>query len=113
MVDERGMYVCCPRGATAMICRDLRTVGAFPLASELALRPVRRLTDDVPDGVPLTQAVAAAGLADPRITDPRALVGDHCRCHPRSDCSRPSMIPVWCAPRQDRVRSGQRRPRSS
>ena len=75
MVDERGMYVCCPRGATAMICRDLRTVGAFPLASELALRPVRRLTDDVPDGVPLAQAVAAAGLADPRITDPRALVG--------------------------------------
>jgi ribosomal protein S18 acetylase RimI-like enzyme len=67
--------------ATAMICRELRTVPAFPLPSELALRPVRRLTDDAPDGVPLTQAVAAAGLADQRITDLRALA-DYLRSLP-------------------------------
>lgn len=67
--------------ATAMICRDLRTVRAFPLPSELALRPVRRRADDVPDGVPLTQAVATARLADPRITEPHALV-DYLRSLP-------------------------------
>jgi ribosomal protein S18 acetylase RimI-like enzyme len=60
--------------ATAMICRDLRTVPALALPRELALRRVRRLTDDAPDGVPLTQAVATAGLADPGITDLQALV---------------------------------------
>ena len=93
-----------------MICRDLRTVPAFPVPSALALRPVHRPADDPPEGVPLTQAVATAGLADPGITDQQALVDYLGRCHPRSDCSRPSTMPVWCAPRQDRVRSGQRRP---
>jgi GNAT superfamily N-acetyltransferase len=60
--------------ATAMICRDLGTVPAFARPSELALRPVRRLSDDAPDGVPLAQAIATAALADPGITDPQALV---------------------------------------
>lgn len=59
---------------TAMSCRDLRTVPAVPLPSELALRPVRRLADDAPDGASLTDAVAAARRADPEITDPQALV---------------------------------------
>jgi ribosomal protein S18 acetylase RimI-like enzyme len=62
-----------PDRATAMICRDLRTVPAVPLPSELTLRPVRRLAEDAPGGVPLTQAVAAAGRADPGIDDPPAL----------------------------------------
>lgn len=58
---------------TAMVCRDLQTVPAVSLSRELTIRPVRRLADDPPDGVPLTDAVAAAALADPRITDPTAL----------------------------------------
>jgi GNAT superfamily N-acetyltransferase len=64
--------------ATAMVCRDLRAVPAVPLPGELTLRPVRRLADDAPDGVPLTRAVAAARRADPGITDPQALA-DHLR----------------------------------
>jgi ribosomal protein S18 acetylase RimI-like enzyme len=67
--------------ATAMICRDLHTVPPVPLASELTLRSVRRLADDAPDGVPLTQAVAAARRADPGITDPQALA-DYLRSLP-------------------------------
>ena len=58
---------------TAMSCRDLQTVPAVSLPGELTLRPVRRLADDTANGVPLKDAVAAACLADPRITDPRAL----------------------------------------
>lgn len=55
---------------TAMICRDLRTVPATTLPSELTLRPVRRLAGDRPDGVPLEDAVSAALVADPAIDDP-------------------------------------------
>jgi GNAT superfamily N-acetyltransferase len=54
---------------TAMALRDLRTVPEIMLPGELTLRPVRRLADDAPDGVPLEHAVAAAALADPRIDD--------------------------------------------
>jgi ribosomal protein S18 acetylase RimI-like enzyme len=70
-----------PDTATAMICRDLDTVPAVPLSSELALRSVRRLGEDSPGGVPLIQAVAAARLADPGITDPGALA-DYLRTLP-------------------------------
>ena len=56
--------------ATAMISRDLHNVPASALPSELTLRPVRRLDDRAPDGVPLADAVAAAILADPRIDGP-------------------------------------------
>jgi ribosomal protein S18 acetylase RimI-like enzyme len=69
--------------ATAMIARDLRTVPTVALPCGLTLRPVRRLTDDHPGGVPLTQAVAAASHADPGITDPPALA-DHLRSLPRA-----------------------------
>lgn len=69
--------------ATAMICRDLQEVSTVGLPCGLALRPVRRLADDAPDGVPLAQAVAAASRADPGITDPRALT-DHLRSLPRA-----------------------------
>jgi hypothetical protein len=35
---------------------------------------VRRLADDPPDSVALKDAIAAAALADPRVTDPPRLV---------------------------------------
>jgi ribosomal protein S18 acetylase RimI-like enzyme len=57
----------------AMICRELQTVPAVSLPDELTLRPVRRLTQDAPDGVALEDAVAAASGADPRIDDPRGI----------------------------------------
>jgi ribosomal protein S18 acetylase RimI-like enzyme len=66
-----------------MICKDLQTVPAVALPGDLTLRPVRRLADDAPGGVPLTRAVAAASLADPAITDPRALA-DYLRSLPRA-----------------------------
>ena len=64
-----------PEATTALIRRDLETVPAVPLPSELRLRPVRRLPEDPPGGVPLEDAAAAAVLADPRIDDQPALVG--------------------------------------
>ncbi len=61
---------------SAMICRDLQSVPAVSLPSELTLRPVQRLAGDAPDGVPLESAVAAALRAAPTIDDPpEALVG--------------------------------------
>lgn len=48
-----------------MVCRDLRTVPESPLPSGLTLRPVCRIAEDPPDGVSLTDAVAAAGRAMP------------------------------------------------
>lgn len=70
---------------TAMICRDLRTVPAVALSSELMFRPVRRLANDAPDGVPLEDAVAAAMLADPRIDDSPAAFADYLRTLPPSN----------------------------
>ncbi|MGI8711591.1 MAG: GNAT family N-acetyltransferase [Solirubrobacteraceae bacterium] len=64
---------------TAMICRDLDTVPAVSLPSELTLRPVRRLADDAPDGVALEQAAAAARLGDPRIDGPPDAFADYLR----------------------------------
>jgi GNAT superfamily N-acetyltransferase len=71
------------RTATAMICRDLHTVQAPALTTELTLRPVQRLAEDPPGGVPLTEAVAAACRASPGNSDPHAL-GDHLRSLPRA-----------------------------
>jgi GNAT superfamily N-acetyltransferase len=69
--------------STAMICRDLETVQAPALTTELTLRPVQRLPDDPRGGVPLTEVVAAACRADPGNSDPHAL-GDHLRSLPRA-----------------------------
>ena len=54
-----------PKAVTAMVCRDLRTVPDPSLPTGLTLRPVCRVPEDPPDGVPLTDAVAAAGRAAP------------------------------------------------
>jgi GNAT superfamily N-acetyltransferase len=54
-----------PKQVTAMVCSDLHTLPEPPLPDGLTLRPVRRGLNDPPDGVPLTQAVAAAERASP------------------------------------------------
>jgi hypothetical protein len=54
-----------PKAVTAMVCRDLRTVPVPPLPDGLTLHPVCRAAEDPPDGVSLTDAVAAAGRAMP------------------------------------------------
>lgn len=54
-----------PKAVTAMVCRDLRTVPEPLLPNGLTLRPVCRVPEDPPDGVSLTDAVAAAGRAMP------------------------------------------------
>jgi len=68
--------------ATAMVCRDLQKVPRLMLPKELALRSVRRLAADAPDGVPLENAVAAAQLADPRIEDPPSAFAGYLRSLP-------------------------------
>jgi ribosomal protein S18 acetylase RimI-like enzyme len=55
---------------TAMVCRDLRTVPALSLPSELSLRPVQRDAGDSPHGVALESAVAAVISAAPGIEHP-------------------------------------------
>ena len=52
-----------PKAVTAMVCGDLRTVPEPTLPAGLTLRPVCRVPADPPHGVPLTDAVAAAGRA--------------------------------------------------
>ena len=54
-----------PKAVTAMVCRDLRTVPEAVLPGGQSLRPVRRIPEDPPGGVSLTDAVAAAGRAMP------------------------------------------------
>jgi GNAT superfamily N-acetyltransferase len=54
-----------PKAVMAMVCRDLRTVPDPSLPTGLTLRPVCRVPEDVRDGVPLTDAVAAAVRAAP------------------------------------------------
>jgi GNAT superfamily N-acetyltransferase len=71
-----------PGRVTAMICRDLETVPAFPLPSELTLRAVRRLDDDPPDGVSLEEAVAVATGADPTTAEPPDALADLLRSMP-------------------------------
>jgi hypothetical protein len=53
------------KAVTAMVCSDLRTVPDPSLPRGLTLRPVCRVPQDPPGGVPLTDAVAAAGRATP------------------------------------------------
>ncbi|HEV7204250.1 MAG TPA: GNAT family N-acetyltransferase [Jatrophihabitans sp.] len=62
-----------PNPTTAMVRRDLDTVPALGLPSELTLRRVRRTADDPVDGVPLADAVAVAARADSSIPDPGEL----------------------------------------
>jgi GNAT superfamily N-acetyltransferase len=54
-----------PKAVTAMVCLDLRAVPEPPLPAGLTLRPVRRVAEDPPDGVPLPDAVAAVERATP------------------------------------------------
>lgn len=54
-----------PKAVTAMVCHDLRAVPEPPLPAGLMLRTVRRVAEDPTDGVPLRDAVAAAGRATP------------------------------------------------
>ena len=62
--------------ATAMTCRDLSSLPSARLPDGLALRPVRRLDGDAPDGVKLADAVAVAVRADSEMRDePGALAG--------------------------------------
>lgn len=68
-----------PDPVTVMVCRDLRTVPALALPRGLALRPVRRLPDDVPNGVPLEDAVEAAMLASSAIHDPPEVLANYLR----------------------------------
>lgn len=51
-----------PAVVTAMVCRNLRSVPEYPLPDGLTLRPVSRFAEEA-GGVPLTDAVAAAGRA--------------------------------------------------
>jgi GNAT superfamily N-acetyltransferase len=71
-----------PGRVTAMICRDLEAVPAFPLPSELTLRAVRRLDGDPPDGVSLEEAVTVARGADPRTSEPPEALADFLRSLP-------------------------------
>jgi ribosomal protein S18 acetylase RimI-like enzyme len=52
-----------PKTVTAMVRGDLSTVPEPPLPAGLTLRPVCRVAEDPPVGVPLTDAVAVAGRA--------------------------------------------------
>jgi ribosomal protein S18 acetylase RimI-like enzyme len=54
-----------PKAVTAMVCPDLRALPDPSLPRGLTLRPVRRVPEDPSDRVPLTDAVAVAGLAAP------------------------------------------------
>jgi ribosomal protein S18 acetylase RimI-like enzyme len=68
--------------ATAMTCRDLGTVPGARLPDALALRPVRRLDGDGPEGVALADAVAAAMRADPGIDDAPEVFAGYLRSLP-------------------------------
>jgi len=67
---------------TAMVCRDLHAVPAVSLPSELSFRPVRRLADDQPGGVTLTDAVATAMAAAPGVKDPPETLAEFLRSLP-------------------------------
>ena len=77
-----GLAAWTPEARTALIRRDLQTVPAVPLPSELTLRPVRRLPGDPPDAVPLEDAVAAAILADPGFDGPPQELASYLRSLP-------------------------------
>lgn len=67
------------RTTTAMVHRDLQSLPRPALPTGLTLRPVRRLSDDAADGVPLEDAAALAVRADPGITDPAETLADYLR----------------------------------
>jgi GNAT superfamily N-acetyltransferase len=71
-----------PKEVMAMVCRDLRTVPEPPLPNGLTLRPVCRIAEDPPDGVSLTDAVAAAGRAMPAGEVSTAALVTHLRSMP-------------------------------
>ncbi|MGN6243087.1 MAG: GNAT family N-acetyltransferase [Motilibacteraceae bacterium] len=73
-----------PKEVTAMVCGDLRAIPEPVLPDGLSLRPVHRGPDDPSDGVPLTEAVAAAVAAAPAgAVSPTGLLA-HLRSLPRS-----------------------------
>jgi GNAT superfamily N-acetyltransferase len=71
-----------PDTARAMVSRDLSNVPELALPSGLSLRPVRRLPDDPPGGVPLEDAIAAAALAAPSIARDPAAFAEYLRLLP-------------------------------
>lgn len=71
-----------PDTATAMVCRDLRTVPEVALPGGLTLRAVRRVPGDGPDGVPLADAVAVAVRAAPSMEEPTNGLADYLRSLP-------------------------------
>lgn len=70
--------------ADAMLCRDLQDVPPLALPRDLALRRVRRLDGDAPDGVPLRAAVAAAMRADPGIEGKPRVFANYLRSLPQA-----------------------------
>lgn len=77
LLDSRSAWKAEPM--TAMLCRKVQTVPALPLPNALTMRPIRRLADDPPDGVPLKDAAALATLADPAIDGPPESFADYLR----------------------------------
>ena len=100
--------------STAMVCRELETLPAVPLPGELTVRPVRRLDEDAPDGVPLEDAVTAA-LGRIRGSKPRrSRSPPFCaRWRPRSASSPPSSGPARSVPQPAPAPSARRRTCSS
>jgi GNAT superfamily N-acetyltransferase len=69
---------------TSMINRDLQTLPDISLPSGLTLRPVRRVANEPPTGVPLQDAVALAVVADPLGGSSANVLADHLRSMPPS-----------------------------
>jgi ribosomal protein S18 acetylase RimI-like enzyme len=68
--------------STAMVCLDLAGAPALELPDGLSLRPVRRLSTESREGVPLDDVVSLACQADPRITDPPTVFAEFLRSLP-------------------------------
>jgi GNAT superfamily N-acetyltransferase len=72
-----------PKAVMAMVCPDLRTVPDPSLPPGLTLRPVCRIPEDPPNGVPLTEAVEAAGRAAPMGEVATAALGTYLKSLPK------------------------------
>jgi hypothetical protein len=76
--------------STAMICRDLQAMPAVALPAELTFRPVRRRSEDAPDGVPLEEPPSRRATPVRRSTG-----GSDSRSSParRASCAAPDRTP--------------------
>lgn len=70
------------KAVMAMVCQDLRRMPEPTLPDGLTLHPVCRVPDDGHDGVPLTDAVAAARRAAPAGEVSTAELGEYLRSLP-------------------------------